>query len=38
MNLLFADGHVEAVGRERLRELKAVDRVWLNDMSDYEDL
>ncbi len=37
-NLVFADGHVETVDRGRLRDLDAVDRVWLHDMSDYDDL
>ncbi len=37
-NLVFADGHVETVDRGRLRDLDAVNRVWLQDMSAYENL
>ncbi len=34
--LLFADGHAVTVGRRRLRELDAVDRIWEHDMSGRE--
>ncbi len=36
-NMLFADGHVETLGRGRLREVDA-RRIWKHDMSEYEDL